>query len=104
MSSLAGEWERCWFRFSPAWAATAKLAVQAHASYEKRSYQGDPGFLLGALPQREDKLRAAGLTVSYAPDEKVKTQMSWQNESRDSSTAGGGYRASSVSANVHIGF
>jgi len=87
---------------SPAWAATAKLKVQARASYEKRSYQGDPGFLLGALPQREDKLKTTGLTVSYALDEKVQTQMTWQNESRDSSTLDGGYRARSLNANVRI--
>ena len=88
--------------FSPAWAATAKLKIQARASYEKRSYQGDPGYLLGALPQREDKLESADLTVSYALDEKVQTQMTWQKESRDSSTPGGGYRARSLSASVRI--
>jgi len=89
---------------SPAWAATAKLMIQARASYEKRSYQGDPGFLLGAAPQRVDKLKTAILTVSYALHDKVRMQMSWQKESRDSSIANGGYLAGTLSANVRIDF
>lgn len=89
---------------SPTWRPTAKLLLQARASYEKRSYQGDPGFLLGVLPQREDTLKTAGLTVSYTPHEKVQMQLSWQKESRDSSVAGGGYDTDALSANLRVDF
>ncbi len=89
---------------TPSWAATSKLSVQGRASYTRRSYQGDPGFLLGATAQREDKLRSMGLTVSYTPHQKVQMQLSWQKDNRDSSTVGSGYDANALSANVRINF
>ncbi len=89
---------------APTWAPTAKLAVQARASHEKRSYQGDPGFLLGVLPQREDRLNTASLTVSYTPHEKVRMQLTWQKDSRDSSSAGNGYDTDALNANVRVDF
>lgn len=89
---------------SPTWVATSKLMIQARASYEKRSYQGDPGFLLGQAPIREDKLKSAGLTVTYAPHEKVRMQLAWQKDARDSTTANTGYDAQTISANMRIDF
>lgn len=89
---------------SPTWVATSKVMMQARASYEKRSYQGDPGFLLGRAPIREDKLKSAGLTVTYSPHEKVRMQLGWQKDKRDSTTANTGYDAQTLSANVRIDF
>lgn len=89
---------------APTWAPTSKLTVQARASFEKRGYQGDPGFLLGARPQREDTLKTAGLTVSYTPYEKIQAQLSWQKQSRTSSTAGSGYDANTLNFNVRVNF
>jgi exopolysaccharide biosynthesis operon protein EpsL len=92
------------FTVSPTWAATSKLMMQARASYEKRTYQGDPGFLLGATPQRDDKMKTTGLTISYAPHEKIQMQLAWQKEVRNSSTIGNGYSDNLLSANLRINF
>lgn len=92
------------FSVSPSWAATAKISVQGRASYEKRSYLGDPGFVLGSAEQREDTVKVAGLTINYVPYYKVQMQLSWQKESRESSVSGAGYDASSLSANLRADF
>lgn len=89
---------------NPTWVATSKLMVQARAAYEKRSYQGDPGFLLGRAPVREDELKSAGLTVTYTPHQKVRMQMAWQKDKRESTQVNNGYDSSTLSANVRIDF
>jgi hypothetical protein len=89
---------------SPTWAATSKLMMQASASYEIRTYQGDPGFLLGATPQRDDKIKTTGLTINYTPHEKIQMQLAWQKEVRNSSTIGNGYSDNLLSANLRINF
>ncbi|MFM9913821.1 MAG: XrtB/PEP-CTERM-associated polysaccharide biosynthesis outer membrane protein EpsL [Methylophilaceae bacterium] len=89
---------------TPTWVPTAKLTIQARASFEKRGYQGDPGFLLGATLQREDTLKTTGVTVSYMPYEKIQTQLSWQKQSRTSSTAGSGYDANTLNFNIRVNF
>lgn len=92
------------FSISPSWMVTAKLMLKARASYTQRSYQGDAGFLLQAQPQREDKIKSANLSVNYAPYEKVQMSVSWQKESRDSSTKGSAYDDSSLMASVQVNF
>lgn len=89
---------------NPSWIPTAKIAVQGNLDYENRSYLGDPGFLLGHVPRREEKVKTAGLVVSYTPYDKVKTQLSLQKTKRDSNVAGSGYETNSITANVRFDF
>jgi exopolysaccharide biosynthesis operon protein EpsL len=89
---------------TPTWAPTAKVTVPARALFEKRNYQGDPGFLLGVSPEREDKMKIVGLTVGYTPHEKVETQLSWQKQSRTSSGTGNGYDANALNFNLRVNY
>lgn len=90
--------------FSPSWTVTAKLSLQGRISYEKRSYLGDPGFILGDAEQREDTVKTAGLTLNYVPYHKLRMQLAMQQEARESSISGGSYDAASLSANLRAEF
>jgi hypothetical protein len=89
---------------APTWNPTSKISVQATASHETIRYQGDPGFLLGAQPEREDKIRAIGLVTVYAPLQQLQMKLTFQRQSRDSSTAGKGYDVNSVGLNARLEF
>jgi len=89
---------------SPAWTATEKISVQGSLAYESSSYLGDPGFVLGGAPLREDKVKTVGLVVSYKPYDKVQTQLSVQKSKRDSSVAANSYETNSINVNVRFDF
>ncbi len=90
--------------FMPIWKPTSKLGLQGNLVYENRSYQGDPGFVLGGGPQREETQKTAALTLSYDPYEKIKTQLTAQKIKRDGNVAGYVYETNSIMANVRVDF
>ncbi len=89
---------------SPSWAITSKLYLQASASYEERSYLGDPAFVFLGASQREDKIKAGNLSLRYVPYPKVNLQLIWQKESRDSNASGIGYQDNTLTSNLRVDF
>jgi exopolysaccharide biosynthesis operon protein EpsL len=51
----------------PQWAPTYKLVFQAKLLYEHRDFKGDPGYVLQAGPQREDRFRGGNLMAGWSP-------------------------------------
>jgi exopolysaccharide biosynthesis operon protein EpsL len=78
--------------FAPSWTPTAKTRLQLSLERSQRSFAGDPGFILGALPKREDNIRTASLSASYAPHRSLLFSVSLQDDRRDSNYAGLPYR------------
>jgi hypothetical protein len=52
---------------TPRWSPTVKLVFEARLLYENRQFQGNPGFILGVTPEREDDFRAASVSAGYTP-------------------------------------
>jgi len=83
---------------TPAWMPTAKITVQGNMSYQSINY------VAGIGNSREDKVKTAGLVVSYLPHEKIQTMLSLQKTKRDSSLSGNGFESNSITANVRVDF
>jgi exopolysaccharide biosynthesis operon protein EpsL len=77
---------------SPAFAPTARTRFQLSLERARRSYGGDPGFILGTLPKREDDVRGASLSATYTPHRALVLSLSRRDERRDSNYAGLPYR------------
>jgi hypothetical protein len=73
--------------FSPTYALTPKLLLQADVNYEKRDFRGDPGFVLTNL-NREDTTRLARVGLTYTPIRNVDLSLSYEVGSRRSNTQG----------------
>ncbi|MGD9942296.1 MAG: XrtB/PEP-CTERM-associated polysaccharide biosynthesis outer membrane protein EpsL [Burkholderiaceae bacterium] len=72
---------------SAAWRPTAKLGLQASLQRQTRSYDGDPGFVLGAGPLRKDRLNVAGLSISWEWRRTIRLFADLRREHRDSNSA-----------------
>lgn len=88
----------------PAWAPTSKLVLQAKILREKRDFEGDPGFVLTASPQREDTFRGARLSAGYTPLRNVELSLSLEKGDRSSNIAGRDYDYNAVNANAKFSF
>jgi exopolysaccharide biosynthesis operon protein EpsL len=84
------------FRLSPLWSPTSKLQVQADVTHEQLTY------LEGDRP--DERLTTYGLNVAYAPHEKIRTQLAWKFDERDTSQAFRNYRSNSVMASMQLSF
>ena len=69
---------------TPTWTPTAKVSVQGTLSYILRDYQDDPGFVIAAGPQREDRVRTASLTTTYLPLRSLQLSLTLQKQRRSS--------------------
>jgi exopolysaccharide biosynthesis operon protein EpsL len=74
--------------FAPSWMPTAKTRLQLSLERSLRSFAGDPGFVLTTLPKREDDIRSASLSASYAPHRSLLFSISLNDEKRDSNYPG----------------
>jgi hypothetical protein len=92
------------FSVGPAWAPTSKLVLQAKLLREKRDFEGDPGFVLTASPQREDTFRGARLSAGYTPLRNVELSLSLEKGDRSSNIAGRDYDYNAVNANAKFSF
>jgi exopolysaccharide biosynthesis operon protein EpsL len=92
------------FSVGPAWAPTSKLVLQAKLLREKRDFEGDPGFVLTASPQREDTFRGARLSAGYTPLRNVELSLSLEKGDRSSNIAGRDYDYNAVNANARFSF
>lgn len=90
--------------FGPSWAPTSKLVFQAKLVYEKRDYEGDPGFVLASTPQREDTIRGARLSAGYAPRRNIDLAVTAERGTRSSNTAFRDYDYTAVFANAKLRF
>ncbi len=90
--------------FGPSWAPTSKLVLQAKLVHEKRDFEGDPGFVLLAGPQREDTFRGLRLAAGYAPRRNIELAIAVERGERDSNILGRDYNYNAVSANAKLRF
>ena len=88
---------------SPIYAITSKIFLQGDFNYEKRGYRGDPGFVLG-VPEREDKLRIARLTLGYTPIRNIDLSLAYEYGDRRSNRELNDYDYRSWFATIRIGF
>lgn len=90
--------------FGPGWAPTSKLVLQAKLIYEKRNFEGDPGFVLLAGPQREDIFRGLRLAAGYAPRRNIELAVAAERGERGSNVFGRDYNYNAFSANAKLRF
>lgn len=84
-----------------AWLATSKITLRANATYENRSFQGDPGG--GGLQRDEDTL-SGSLSLSYAPVRMATIDIGLQAGRRDSNMSVNDYTFHSVFLSLRADF
>ena len=85
-----------------AWAPTYKWVVQAGYSYNDRSLEGNPGFILTDTPPREDKIKSARASLGYEPNRHVALSASYERGTRTSNTIGADYEFSLALAQITV--
>lgn len=88
----------------PALRLTEKIDLTAALEQFDRDYLGDPGLVLGTVSPRSERIRAAGLAVSYRPARPVTLNLTWRRETRSSAVDFGDYAANIASLGVRISF
>lgn len=83
------------------WAATATTSLQFSLDRSTIVYGNDPTVAFAA---REDRLRNAGLTLSYRPHRSLNLSFSARDEARDSTVAAFGFRDRLYSATAQFAF
>jgi exopolysaccharide biosynthesis operon protein EpsL len=83
---------------------TDKVDIAGTLGYDHREYRSDPALVLGAVPNRFDRVRSAAVTASYRPIRTVTLQMALLHETRSSTAAFGDYAANVVSVTARLGF
>lgn len=77
----------------PSWTPTAKTLVQASIEWRRRDYLGDPVASLAGIDKRQDRLRLASLSATWAPIDALQLGLTLRRERRDSNYASIPYRA-----------
>ena len=90
-------------RVVPVWSVTSKISLRASAAYEERSYQGDPGIVVG-IPVREDKLKYFGLYANYAPVRNAELALAFEAGSRESNRIDTDYAYRTAGVTVRLKF
>lgn len=88
----------------PVWAPTAKIAFQARLLHERLDYKGDPGYVLGLNPRREDKFSGFSLGAGYTPIRAVLLALNFQTGKRTSNTVGRDYSYDAVTLSGRFTF
>lgn len=88
----------------PALRLTEKIDIGGALEYSERQYRGDPAMVLGTVPERTDRVRAAEVTAAYRPTRTVRLELSWRRETRASTVAFGDYEVNIVNASARLGF
>jgi len=88
----------------PAFRLTEKINIGGALEYSERQYQGDPAMVLGTVPERTDRIRAAEVTAAYRPTRTIRLELSWRRETRASSVVFGDYEVNIVNASARLGF
>jgi len=88
----------------PSWAPASKLVFGARLVYERRQYEGSPGLVLVAAPQRKDTVRGASISLGYTPWRDVEFAVSAEAGKRTSNVDFRDYQYNLISANVQFSF
>lgn len=88
----------------PSYRLSAKIDLTGDFEYRVRDFLGDLGLVPGSTPGRSDKVRTAGLTVSYRPGRAVTLQLAARRERRTSNTPLADYLANGVFASLRLAF
>ncbi|MCC6534658.1 MAG: outer membrane beta-barrel protein [Burkholderiales bacterium] len=91
--------------FSPVYAVTEKILLQADLNVENREYRGDPGLAVFAPPPTgEEKLRLARLTASYSPLRNLGLSLSFEAGDRKSPREDRTFDYRSWFGTIRVGF
>jgi len=86
------------------WSVTAKLQLGIDVESKRFDYAGDPGLVVSNLEPRVDTLKAAGVSLTYTPLQKIQCVMLYKATNRDSNRPNNGYRDQYVEAALRVGF
>ncbi|MGH8746242.1 MAG: outer membrane beta-barrel protein, partial [Burkholderiales bacterium] len=81
-----------------------KTELAASLESSVLDYLGDPGLAAAAAPGRVDRVRAAGLSLTYRPIRAATLQLSLRRERRSSNVPLADYEADTAFASVRIAF
>lgn len=90
--------------FGPSWAPTDKIVVQGRFVYEKRDYDGDPGFVLTGGPQQQETFRGLNLSMGWTPRRSIELAIAAERGDRSSNVAGRDYDYTAVMGNAKFRF
>jgi hypothetical protein len=92
------------FSLRPALRTSEKSEVSASLDSGTRRYLGDPAVALGLAPERVERVRSAGVLVSYRPARLFTLQLSALHESRSSNVPLGDYVVNVVAVSGRLAF
>lgn len=90
--------------FSPQWALTDQVVLQAQFIDERDNYRGDPNNALLGTPEREDKFRAASGSVGWSPLRPLLLSVSLERGRRTSNINVRGFDYNALSLNARYTF
>ena len=86
------------------WSVTAKVQLRIDVESKRFDYLGDPGLVVSSLEPRVDTIKAAGVSLTYAPLQKIQFVVFYKATNRDSNRPNDAYQDRYASATVHIDF
>jgi exopolysaccharide biosynthesis operon protein EpsL len=88
----------------PALRLTEKTSLSGFLENSDREYAGDPGLVLGTVPPRSERVRSAGMTVSYRPTASVTLFVALRRETRTATVDFGDYVVNALSVSGRLAF
>ena len=92
------------FELNPSLALTDKINLSGSLGYNIRDYLGNPGIVLGTLPNRRDRVRSISAAALYRLDRAITLGLSMLHEARSSNVTFADYKVNVVQLNVRIAF
>ena len=89
---------------SPSLALTDKINLSGSLGYNIRDYLGNPGIVLGTLPNRRDRVRSISAAALYRLDRAITLGLSMLHEARSSNVTFADYKVNVVQLNVRFAF
>ena len=86
------------------WQARPKITLRANTSYENRSFQGNTGFALPGLAQRDEDTLSGTLSLSYAPVRLATIEFGLQAGRRESNIKPNDYTFNLLYVNLRADF
>jgi exopolysaccharide biosynthesis operon protein EpsL len=86
------------------WLPKARVSASATYDWQRRSFEGNPGFLADATGERRDIIRTASIGVSYQASRNGTIGLSWSREDRTSNVPLVDYGVKTLGVNVSLTF
>lgn len=86
------------------WRVSNRVSLRANGQIENHNYNGDPGLVSTTGVARRDRIRQAGVTLSYVPLDLITLDLGLQYGERRSNLTNGSYAFTSVFANARADF